>query len=84
MERREPGTPEQKFCGTWFRCTDPRCQYTVLIPSEGLKAQLEGQRKGIHPAAKPMPNGFDLGLFAPSLDGEAGESLGQFLEASGH
>lgn len=34
----------------------------------------------IHPAKKPQPNGFDLSLFAPSLDGEAGESLGSFLQ----
>ena len=33
----------------------------------------------IHPAKNPQPNGFDLATFAPSLDAEAGESLGEFL-----
>lgn len=33
----------------------------------------------IHPAKKPQPNGFDLATFAPSLDAEAGEALGEFL-----
>ncbi len=34
----------------------------------------------IHPAKNPQPNGFDLATFAPSLDGQAGESLGSFLQ----
>lgn len=33
----------------------------------------------IHPAKNPQPNGFDLATFAPSLDGDAGEALGEFL-----
>ena len=33
----------------------------------------------IHPAKNPQPNGFNLATFAPSLDAEAGESLGEFL-----
>ena len=35
---------------------------------------------GIRPAKRPQPGGFDLSTFAPSLDAEAGESLGAFLE----
>lgn len=35
---------------------------------------------GIRPAERPQPGGFDLSTFAPSLDAEAGESLGAFLE----
>ena len=41
--------------------------------------QHEAVAGGIRPAKNPMPNGFDLATFAPSLDGEAGESLGAFL-----
>lgn len=33
----------------------------------------------IHPAKNPMPGGFSLENFAPSLDAEAGEALGEFL-----
>lgn len=33
----------------------------------------------IHPAKNPQSNGFDLATFAPSLDAEAGEALGEFL-----
>ena len=35
---------------------------------------------GIRTAKRPQPGGFDLSTFAPSLDAEAGESLGAFLE----
>ena len=35
---------------------------------------------GIRQAKRPQPGGFDLSTFAPSLDAEAGESLGAFLE----
>ena len=38
----KPGTAEQRFCGTWFRC--PRCHSAVLLPSEELEAQLASQR----------------------------------------
>jgi len=32
------GTPEQAYCGQWFRCE--RCTTSVLIPSAGLVADL--------------------------------------------
>src|SRR5574337_196169 len=36
MQKAPPGTPEQKWCGEWWRCE--RCTNSVLIPSETLKA----------------------------------------------
>lgn len=44
MTAREPGTPEQAWCGQWFRCDEPgtpRCLTTALIPSAGLIRQEE-------------------------------------------
>jgi hypothetical protein len=43
MELQKPGTREQAFCGTWYRCT--RCTNSVLLTSPQLAAQLESQRK---------------------------------------
>jgi hypothetical protein len=34
---------------------------------------------GIRPPEKPMPNGFSVREFAPSLDAQAGEDLAAFL-----
>lgn len=42
MALQPPGTPEQAFCGTWYRCT--RCTNTTLLASPGLNAQLAAQR----------------------------------------
>jgi hypothetical protein len=42
MVQQEPGTPEQAFCGVWYRCT--RCALTMLLQSEALTAQLAEQR----------------------------------------
>ena len=35
----------------------------------------------IHPAKTPIEGGFDLQDFAPSMDADAAESLGKFLDA---
>lgn len=43
MRLQTPGTPEQAFCGTWYRCD--QCSNTTLLPSAELDAQLAGQRK---------------------------------------
>lgn len=39
MERSEARTPEQAFCGAWWRCSEDRCGYTVLFDSPSLRAQ---------------------------------------------
>ncbi|MGW1039409.1 hypothetical protein [Streptomyces sp. NPDC002547] len=44
MHLRPGYTPEQRWCGTWYACTTPRCQTTSLIPSAALTAQLAAQR----------------------------------------
>ncbi len=36
---------------------------------------------GIHPPRQPMDSGFQVDLFAPSLDAQAGEDLDRFLQA---
>ena len=38
LDLQKPGTPEQEFCGTWYRC--PQCGYTVLYPSQELLLDL--------------------------------------------
>lgn len=43
MELQKPGTREQAFCGTWYRCT--RCTNSVLFTSPELEAQLASQRR---------------------------------------
>lgn len=45
MELQKPGTREQEFCGTWYRCT--RCTNSVLFTSPALEAQLAQQRAAI-------------------------------------
>lgn len=42
MELQRPGTREQEFCGTWYRCT--RCGGSVLFTSPALELQLAHQR----------------------------------------
>jgi hypothetical protein len=42
MERQQPGTPEQAWCGTWWRCT--RCTNSTLLPSIDLTKHLQGMR----------------------------------------
>lgn len=42
MELQKPGTREQEFCGTWYRCT--RCTNSVLFTSPELENQLAEQR----------------------------------------
>lgn len=41
MDLHKPGTPEQEFCGTWYRC--PQCGYSTLYPSVELLRQLVSQ-----------------------------------------
>lgn len=41
MEFAPSGSPEQAFCGTWYRCS--RCASSVLFSSLGLTAQLAQQ-----------------------------------------
>ena len=36
MQIAPPGTPEQKWCGEWWRCE--KCSHSVLRPSEELTA----------------------------------------------
>jgi hypothetical protein len=36
-------TPEQRWCGEWYDCADPRCRSSLLIPSEELNAHLATQ-----------------------------------------
>ena len=36
MEHQKPGTPEQEWCGVWYRCA--KCTNTVLFPSKQLEA----------------------------------------------
>ena len=38
MELQKPGTREQEFCGTWYRCS--RCTNSTLFTSPQLRAQL--------------------------------------------
>lgn len=38
MELQKPGTREQEFCGTWYRCA--RCTNSTLFTSPALRAQL--------------------------------------------
>ena len=46
MLLQNPGTEEQRFCGTWYQC--PKCKNTVLFPSFELRAYLDGQRAALH------------------------------------
>ena len=34
MEHQTPGTPEQAYCGVWYRCS--HCTNTVLLPSAAI------------------------------------------------
>lgn len=45
-ERTGAQTPEQRFTGTWWECTDPTCRNAHLAPSPELLAQLETQHRG--------------------------------------
>lgn len=38
------GTPEQVFCGVWYRCA--RCTNTVLLESQQLRDHLQSQQRG--------------------------------------
>ena len=38
MQLQQTGTPEQAFCGTWYRCD--KCTHSVLLPSRQLQAAL--------------------------------------------
>lgn len=42
MELHKPGTREQEFCGTWYRCT--LCTNSTVFTSPALEAQLASQR----------------------------------------
>lgn len=54
MELQKPGTPEQAFVGTSYRCQ--RCHSSVLFPSAALEAQLADQRqRAAKYAAKSNP-----------------------------
>ena len=37
-------TPEQKWCGVWWDCQDPRCHSSILFESEESRQQLAEQR----------------------------------------
>lgn len=37
MEYRKPTSPEQSYCGAWYKCLFPGCEYTVLIPSKEVR-----------------------------------------------
>lgn len=37
-------TPEQKWCGTWYDCTEPRCGWSGLEPSAELAKDLAKQK----------------------------------------
>ena len=43
MQQVPPGTPEQAWCGEWWRCD--RCTHSVLQPSEVLKTKKD-ERNG--------------------------------------
>jgi hypothetical protein len=43
----ERQTPEQRWCGTWHDCSDPRCHASTLDPSEELNASLAAQRERV-------------------------------------
>ncbi|AVH59992.1 MULTISPECIES: hypothetical protein [Streptomyces] len=51
MEQRQPETPEQRWCGTWYQCTSFRCGSAALLPSLELRAQLAAQRAASSKAA---------------------------------
>ncbi|WBB94110.1 hypothetical protein [Verrucosispora sp. WMMC514] len=36
-------TPEQRWCGVWYDCTDPWCRTATLLPSPELRRQLAEQ-----------------------------------------
>lgn len=38
MGLRDPATPEQAFCGTWYDCARAGCTASVLLPSPELAA----------------------------------------------
>lgn len=56
------------------------CKSVLLVPQESALID-EVYPAGIHAPIRPMSRGFDLDEFAPSLDAQAGEDLGQFLQA---
>jgi hypothetical protein len=45
MEVRPGHTAEQRWCGTWYTCTAPRCRTVTLLPSPALTAQLTNQQR---------------------------------------
>ena len=55
MELQKPGTREQEYCGTWYRCT--RCGGSMLLASSGLKRDLARVRE--------TPNQHALALAGP-------------------
>lgn len=38
MELQQPGTPEQAWCGVWYRCR--HCTTSVLLPSANIQPAL--------------------------------------------
>ena len=42
MKLQNPGTREQEYCGTWYRCT--RCGDSVLLTSSELERDLAKTR----------------------------------------
>ncbi|WP_455357176.1 hypothetical protein [Streptomyces sp. SYSU K217416] len=69
LERRQRGpmtlhtgdqSPEQRFTGTWYACTEPTCWSAVLCPSAELVTALESQgrtAKAPSPSPTPVPTG---------------------------
>ena len=56
------------------------CKSVLLAPAESALIT-ESYPPGIRPPSLPMPRGFELTAFAPSLDPQAGDDLDRFLQA---
>jgi len=56
------------------------CKNVSLAPSQSEMFNSAIYPPGIKPPKKPMPNGFSVHEFAPSLDAQAGEDLAAFLQ----
>ena len=44
MVPRPSHTPEQRWCGDWYVCSDLRCKKTVCVPSAALAKSLADQK----------------------------------------
>ena len=59
MVYRPAHTPEQAWCGTWYECSESRCNSSVLLHSPALAAMYEDYYKR-HPDKRPKgrPAGY--------------------------